>query len=404
MRMIKQTKPAVAATALMAAAMAAGCGGDSGGGSGDNQVSFDASAMIANEATSVITQTYQNLNTQAAALLTAVQALNDGDATEAELDAAQAAWRNARVPWESSEGFLFGPVDALGVDPAIDSWPLNTPDLKDYLENNPNATQSDIENAGDDLRGFHAMEWLLFGLDDDGQTNNDMAVADLVGQTGAQNYLVALAQAFQAQTELLEDSWTTDFNGNGPYMNDVANPGAGQLFVSQGAVVEELIGGIIGIVDEVGNAKIADPLGASLGEADTTQVESQYSWNSLTDFHNNVQSVLNAYTGKLGFDPDADVVSGSLNGLFAFVEAHDPVLAARVYDEILAAQSRIALIKGDGDDSTTEITGSAKPFREQILTAEGRALIDDAVDALHTLLQTLDTEVAPLVADTDFGG
>ena len=128
MRMIKQTKPAVAATALMAAAMAAGCGGDSGGGSGDNQVSFDASAMIANEATSVITQTYQNLNTQAAALLTAVQALNDGDATEAELDAAQAAWRNARVPWESSEGFLFGPVDALGVDPAIDSWPLNTPD------------------------------------------------------------------------------------------------------------------------------------------------------------------------------------------------------------------------------------------------------------------------------------
>jgi putative iron-regulated protein len=62
------------------------------------------------------------------------------------------------VPWESSEGFLFGPVDVLGVDPAIDSWPLNTPDLTTFLNSNPAATKADVAAAGDDLRGFHAIE------------------------------------------------------------------------------------------------------------------------------------------------------------------------------------------------------------------------------------------------------
>lgn len=31
----------------------------------------------------------------------------------------------AREPWEKSEAFLFGPVDAMGLDPNMDSWPLD---------------------------------------------------------------------------------------------------------------------------------------------------------------------------------------------------------------------------------------------------------------------------------------
>ena len=29
------------------------------------------------------------------------------------------------MPWEQSEAFLFGPVDILGLDPNMDSWPLD---------------------------------------------------------------------------------------------------------------------------------------------------------------------------------------------------------------------------------------------------------------------------------------
>ena len=63
------------------------------------------------------------------------------------------------------------------------------------------------------------------------------------------------------------------------------------VYASKLAVVEELINGMIGIVDEVANGKIADPFGASIDAIDTSKVESQYSWNSLADFTNNIQGV-----------------------------------------------------------------------------------------------------------------
>lgn len=406
MNIFQQTKPVCRyllmigmVSALSACVGGTGGGGSSGGG-GSQQVNFNANQVFDNTANDVITQDYINLNSAADNLLTAVQALDDGDPTEADMDAAQQAWKDARVPWESSEGFLFGPVDSLGIDPAIDSWPLNTPDLNAFLASNPNATQQDVENAGDDVRGFHAIEFLLFG---DGVVDNEKTAVELDAQSGAINYLVALVQAFKARTDALENSWTTDFNGKGPYADLVANPGSGNpAFGSGGAVMQQLIGAMSGIVAEVGQAKIADAFGTNASNADTSQVESQYSYNSLTDFSNNIQSVLNVYTGVLGFDPLNDTLSDTDNGVFAFVLAHDSNLAMRVFDEIRAAQKAIALIKGDGDDTSTEIGPGDQPFRTQITDPTGRMLIGNAVAALDTLRDTLDNNVAPLVGKTNF--
>lgn len=383
----------------------AACGG--GGGSDSpaavtpdptpGKVTFDATSLINNEADAVITQTYKNLNSQAAVLLKSVEVFKDG-VTEAEMDAAQSAWKAARVPWETSEGFLFGPVDALGIDPAIDSWPLNTPDLQAFLAAKPNATQADVDNASDDLRGFHAIEYLLFG---NGVSTNDKAASAV---TAAEtSYLIALAQSFKARTQELEDGWVKDFAGKGPYANLVKTAGAGNtVYSSQSAVMEELINGLSGIADEVANAKIAEPFGPSIDKADTSLVESQYSWNSLTDFHNNLQSVLNVYTGKIGYSPSTDSISANLNGVYAFVVKHDATLANRVLSEIIDAQQKIALIKGDGNPNTTAISGGAKPFRTQISDQNGRVLIQAAIDASNKLFNTLEQQVLPLVAKTEF--
>jgi predicted lipoprotein len=402
----KQTAKSLSLPAVVLMLTACGGGGgsnDSNGGnssSSSEDVSFSAQSVVDNAADNIITQTYVDLNTAAAALLAAVEALEDGGATELEMDAAQAAWQAARVPWESSEGFLFGPVSDLSVDPAIDSWPLNTPDLTAFLNSNPTATKADVEAAGDDLRGFHAIEWLLFG---DGVADNDKTAAELSGETGALNYLVALAEHFKDQTQALEDGWTTDFNGNGPYATLVKTPAGGNpVYASYTAVMTELVDGIITIANEIGNAKIADPLGPTIGDADTSQVESQFSWNSLTDFHNNTQSIMNVYTGRLGFDWQVDTLTDTDNGLYAFVLAHDSNLATRVFEEIRAAQQAIALIKGDSDNTTTEIGPGDQPFRNQIADAAGRVLIEDAVAALNTLLDTLTNDVKPLIGATDF--
>ena len=79
------------------------------------------------------------------------------------------AWLAAREPWEKSEAFLFGPVDALGLDPNMDSWPLDQDAIVQILTsgNFDDLNWSDEDGdeaieAAQSVRGFHTLEYLLF--------------------------------------------------------------------------------------------------------------------------------------------------------------------------------------------------------------------------------------------------
>lgn len=79
------------------------------------------------------------------------------------------AWLLAREPWEKSEAFLFGPVDALGLDPNMDSWPLDQDAIVNHLKSGNFSdlewSDSDDDNkveAAQNIRGFHTLEFLLF--------------------------------------------------------------------------------------------------------------------------------------------------------------------------------------------------------------------------------------------------
>lgn len=388
----------------LALALAA-CGGDNDGssdnntGGGSEKVSFDAKPVAKNIAENVIVPTYQNLNNATANLQAKVDALIDG-ATEAEVKAAQQAWKEARVPWESSEAFLFGPVDSLGVDPAIDSWPLNTADLEAQLVQGK-TSEAVINAAGDDLKGFHAVERLLFGngVDDNQKAASEFTTAEIT-------YLTNLVKVMKGRTQALVDGWTLQYDPtnakSGGYLDQVTKIPSTK-YKNGSAIIEEIIDAMVGIVDEIGNTKIADSLGSSIDKADTTTVESQYSWNSLTDFHNNAQSALNVYTGKLGFNPNSDAPSKNDNGVYAFVAAHNPALADQVLAEVKDAYNKIALIDGDGDINTTNIEKANQiPFREAIKDTEGRKRAQAAIDALNKVKTTVDTKVKPLLGETNF--
>src|SRR5215211_3417273 len=105
-------------------ATAAACGDTT---TTESPTPFDASALLADVPSKVILPTYVDLEAKAGALHAAVVTL-DGGVTEDNLATAREAWRATRRPWEQSEGFLFGPV-AQGIDPSIDSWPVNVADL-----------------------------------------------------------------------------------------------------------------------------------------------------------------------------------------------------------------------------------------------------------------------------------
>lgn len=125
-------------------------------------------AIVANYVDNVVLPTYSLLKERNAALLDAVKTLSSSR-TNAAFEAASAAWLSAREPWEKSEAFLFGPVDALGLDPNMDSWPLDQDAIVNHLKSNN--FNDLIWNDGDDdskveaaqnIRGFHTLEFLLF--------------------------------------------------------------------------------------------------------------------------------------------------------------------------------------------------------------------------------------------------
>jgi len=134
--------------------------------------SFTATEMITNLTNDVIVAGYQNLNDEAADFLLATQNLVNTP-TEENLAAAQQAWKDVRVPWEQGESHIFGPVDALSIDPHLDTWPLNTSDLQALLDSQIGFSADELKTFNDDVQGFHTMEFLLFG---DGVADNDNSI------------------------------------------------------------------------------------------------------------------------------------------------------------------------------------------------------------------------------------
>ena len=128
-------------------------------------------AIVAAYVDDVVLPTYAELATRTARLRQAVAELHAQPATETFRRAAE-AWMSAREPWETSEAFLFGPVAELGLDPNMDSWPLDVDAIKSVMESGHiedliqwkgeyDEDDEDIE-AVQNVRGFHTLEFLLF--------------------------------------------------------------------------------------------------------------------------------------------------------------------------------------------------------------------------------------------------
>lgn len=334
---------------------------------------FAPTEMITNLSDEVIVAGYKTLNTKAELLHIATQNLVNTP-TQENLVAAQDAWKAARSPWEQGESHIFGPVDQLSIDPSLDSWPLATVDLVAVLKTPQLISASSVKAMNNNVQGYHTMEYLLFG---DGIDSNEKAIADLTPAEG--DYLMATAEIFKGYTEQLENAWTQGIDGAAPYQESLKSAN-NDIYGSQLAVIEELINGMIGIVDEVGNGKIADPFGGSKALADTSLVESQYSWNSLTDFSDNIIGVLNIYSGE--FSDQADQP-----GIYDFVAAGDKVLADRVQAEISQAIGDVQAIAGDTN----------MPFRRAITDDAGRVRIQTAIDSLARLQASLETDVVNLL-------
>ena len=343
---------------LASALVLTACGDDDESVTGPGGESYDFGPILEDFANNVVIPTYRDLDAAAATLAAAVAALRDNP-TDATLEAARDAWVAARVPWEASEGFLFGPVDFNGYDPALDSWPVNRTDLDGVLASDNDLGAEYVNGLDGTLKGFHTIEYLLF---DEGGSKTP---ADFTERQF--DYLVASTRVLEQTASDLHDSWIPS---GGNFVSKVVGAGSGSdIYPSQRSAVQEIVNGMIGICDEVANGKIADPF----SEQDPRLVESQFSFNSLEDFQNNMRSVRNAYSG--------DYHGSEGTGLDEFVALRDADLDSRLKREVEAAIDEIGRI--------------SNPFRDAI--ASDADQIEKAQQAIARVQQTLEEDVLTLV-------
>lgn len=307
----------------------------------------------------VIIPTYEDLYAGSTALVNALAVLL-ADRTTANLEAARQAWRNARVPWEQSEGFLYGPVETLGLDPSIDSWPVNQADLDAVLNSGDALTKSYLDGQEGTLKGFHTIEYLLFGL------NGDKQVDEFTPRQF--EYLVACAQSLQGACQTLRDNWTGG-QVNFGHVFKTAGQSGNTVYPSQKSALQEIVNGLVTIADEVANGKINEPF----SQENLTLEESRFSANSKADFADNIRSVRNIYTGNYASSTGA--------GLHDIIAEKNQALDAKVRQQIEDAIDAIEAIDG----TFTSAIFNAKPS------------VQNAQSKVRTLQETLQNEVYPVI-------
>ena len=259
-----------------------------------------------------VAPTYTALAAKAELLANQLAALKSNP-SQTGLQTACETFLAAREEWEKSEAFLFGAAGDFGIDPHIDSWPLDE-DAFQTLMNSPamisalNADDGDVvagDRLGNALLGFHGIEYILF---ENGQAKNVSSIT-----ADQWTYVVAVAGDLRNRCYQLEVGWMGDkapashiakldememgytvAGGSSSYGQNMKNAGkAGSTYASRTAALMAIVQGCSDIADEVGSSKI---YAAWHGE-DITYIESPYSQKSIIDFHNNIVSIQNVYYG-----------------------------------------------------------------------------------------------------------
>ena len=297
--------------------------------------------------------TYANLADKSDLLVTNLETLK-GSMTQVNVNAACATFLEARHWWEMSEAFLYGAASDFGIDPHIDSWPLDedafnnlmaSPNMIAQLANDEDGMVAG-EQLGNALLGFHGIEYILFR---EGQPRN---VADI--NNDMMTYVVAVSRDLRNRCFQLEVSWnanapqahkdlmeelelnTTVNGGDNTYGDNMTQSGqAGSTYATFTNALEAIADGCIDIADEVGTSKIGK---CHTGE-DVTYVESPYSQKSITDFHDNMVSVKNAYMGGMEGQRDEAL------SLHTYIKDNNPELDTKALNAIENALTKISNMK-----------------------------------------------------------
>ena len=312
--------------------------------------------VLTNLVNNVIVPTYTDLADDVEDLEKTLNGLTVSTITQAQIDKACADFKAARQHWERSEAFLGGAASDFSIDPTIDSWPLDRAELLDYFKGGMTA---EIEDESTIL-GFHALEFILF------RNGQNRKVSELQGNDTYKNfesvsgadelkYVQQVCKLLKERCFQLQVAWEGEKNAErvavvkaaglsyqtenglsyGENLTKAGIAGSKSTFPSLKDAIAQVLsddeGSCVAICNEVGTAKIANPF----TNGDIAYVESPYSYNSITDFQDNIRSIRNVWLGSL----DGNAAQGSFYSFFAAVG--QTVMNASVEDAFNSAINKI---------------------------------------------------------------
>lgn len=373
----------------------------------DNKISEKEQAMQAitdQYVNNVIFPIYKSLASQTSTLfdqlVDAKSKFRAGTLTQGDIDKLCTTFIAARSAWEQSESFLYGAATDFGIDPHIDTWPLDRTALAkalssaEIIEDLDDLEDGGIDNAralvGEQQLGFHGIEFIIFR---DGKNRSLAALKGIEDDeafegrniTGEQELIFAAAVAGDLRDKCfqLEVSWlgekapeshqerveecefpTTVAGGEASYGENLLNATKAGSTMStwRGVMSTILVAGCSNICAEVAGQKIGQ---AYLG-TDPDYIESPYSQRSYYDFFDNISSIQYSLYGNQGTTANA-------NSIMAYLQKYNATMAADLKAKLDAALSALATAK------------AGTPFVVESHSANAKAAMD-AINALDDKL------------------
>ena len=333
-----------------------------------------------------------------------------GTLTQGDIDRICNTFIAARSAWESSESFLYGAATDFGIDPHIDTWPLDRTALAkalssaEIIDDLDDLEDGGIDNAralvGEQQLGFHGIEFIIFR---NGQ-NRPLAALQGVEDdeafsgrniTGEQELIFAAAVAGDLRDKCfqLEVSWLGDeapvahqerveecefpstvAGGESSYGENMINAtkAGSTLSTWRGVMSTILVAGCSGICAEVAGQKIGQ---AYLG-TDPDYIESPYSQRSYFDFFDNISSIQYSLNGQ-------QATTAHANSIMTYLQKYNATMAADLKTKLEAALSALATAK------------AGTPFVVDSHSANAKA----AMDAINDLDEVLNTAASWIAAN-----
>lgn len=312
----------------------------------------------------VIYPTYGNLATQTGLLYEQLNAVKEkfkadpSSVSQNDIDQICSTFLEARSYWEETEAFLYGAATDFGIDPHIDTWPLDLDGLVTELKNSDKIAQLDNGNEGiayaanklgQELLGFHGIEFIIFRNGQNRDVNsllgNDPDLISLYGAniSGREEliYATAVAGDLRDRCYQLNVAWNPDApqeqktrvidecelqytvgSGQLTYGENMLIAGqAGSTYTTWRQVASTILtSGCQNISNEVYSQK----MGNAYNGSDPNYIESPYSHRSFYDFKDNILSIQHSLYGNVDNDLTKD------NSFMGYLKKYNPTIASEL--------------------------------------------------------------------------